>query len=87
MISGNGFDRRVRQLPMAVSVARSRLLPALFRVGRCVLGVCLVLAAALPSALAQTPSQVVYGPVSVKLPGSNLITFSNSFSVPASAGS
>src|SRR5205809_5148379 len=28
--------------------------------------------------------QAIYGPVSVKLPSSNLITFSNSFSVPAS---
>ncbi len=36
------------------------------------------------SAFSQTPSQVVYGPVSVKLPSSNLITVSNSFSVPAS---
>ena len=36
------------------------------------------------AALAQTPSQVIYGPVSVKLPSSSLFTFSNSFSVPAS---
>jgi RHS repeat-associated protein len=36
------------------------------------------------AALAQTPSEVVYGPVSVKLPSSKLFTFSNTFSVPAS---
>jgi len=37
------------------------------------------------AALAQTPSQVIYGPVSVKLPSSSLFSFSDSFSVPASA--
>src|SRR5258706_9377142 len=37
------------------------------------------------AALAQTPSQIVYGPVSVKLPNSKLFSFSDSFSVPASA--
>src|SRR6267378_599898 len=31
-----------------------------------------------------TPSQAIYGPVSVKLPSSSLFTFSNSFSAPAS---
>src|SRR5258706_7682075 len=37
------------------------------------------------AALAQTPSQIVYGPVSVKLPNPKLFSFSDSFSVPASA--
>src|SRR6267143_5829649 len=37
------------------------------------------------AALAQTPSQVIYGPVSVKLPSSSLFSFSDSFSVPTSA--
>src|SRR6266853_1343267 len=31
-----------------------------------------------------TPSEAIYGPVSVKLPSSSLFTFSNSFSAPAS---
>jgi len=36
------------------------------------------------AALAQTPSQVIFGPVSVKLPSSSLFSFSNSFNLPAS---
>src|SRR6266581_2680022 len=84
MISGNGFDRRVRELPKAVPAAESRLLAAVLRVAGYFLAFWLALAASVPSAFSQTPSQVVYGPVSVKLPSSNLITVSNSFSVPAS---
>src|SRR5882762_3144109 len=84
MISGNGFDRRVRKLPMAVPVADSRLLATVRRVAGYFLAFWLALAASVPSAFSQTPSQVVFGPTSVKLPSSNLITFSNSFSVPAS---
>ena len=34
--------------------------------------------------LAQTPSQVIHGPVSVKLPSASLFNFSNSFSAPPS---
>ena len=36
-------------------------------------------------AFAQTPSQVIYGPVSVTLPSSSLFSFSGSFTSPASA--
>jgi len=36
------------------------------------------------SALAQAPSQAIFGPVSVKLPSSSLFSFSNSFSAPSS---
>ena len=36
------------------------------------------------SAFSQTPSQVIFGPFSVKLPSSSLFSFSDSFSVPAS---
>jgi len=36
------------------------------------------------SSFAQTPSQAIFGPVSVKLPSSSLFSFSNSFSAPSS---
>ena len=50
-------------------------------------GACALLALLAPAgaAFAQTPSQVIYGPVSVKLPSTSLFSFSGSFTSPASA--
>src|SRR5712692_5070485 len=62
--------------------------PGFAKVGRTVLlwtSVLVMLFGQAGSVLAQTPSQVVYGPASVKLPSSKLFSFSDSFSVPTSA--
>ncbi len=48
------------------------------------LGAIAALALPIVSFAQGTPSQAIYGPVSVKLPSSSLFTFSNSFSAPAS---
>jgi len=60
----------------------SVFLSALRALGCLLLG--LVLVAGARPAAAQAPSQIIHGPVSVKLPSASLFTFSNSFSAPPS---
>ena len=60
----------------------SVFLSALRALGCLLLGLALV-AGARPAA-AQAPSQIIHGPVSVKLPSASLFNFSNSFSAPPS---
>jgi len=65
-----------------VSVMGGNILRGLRRLIAIGLGVSALLG--FGAALAQTPSQVIYGPFLVKLPSSSLFNFSGSFSAPAS---